>query len=215
MIPWSKPEWGDRVGLTQYQDRMVRLGDSAGRQFAGVAEVNSPDYTFHEYGVDEESIKLCDFLFFESQIGWIEEAPELEIVRVGETWQAAAAHYVRVRALAERGSADLRAEFDAHDGADARSVVMLDAGLPVGMARMVPLDRRNIRLDRVIVLPERRRRGYGLALVDACEWWAEELFCARMEVECPEALVPFFEDCIYEVCGEAADPQYVRMEKDL
>lgn len=46
-----------------------------GAIFDGVCEHSSPDYCFHEYGVDEEALEIDNFIFYASQIKKIEKLP--------------------------------------------------------------------------------------------------------------------------------------------
>ncbi|MBQ6326839.1 MAG: GNAT family N-acetyltransferase [Clostridia bacterium] len=112
----------------------------------------------------------------------------------------------------------LRQAFDKHDTPDAKYIVVTDSDFPIATARMVPLDRERVRIDRVVVLPEYRRQGIGTMVVNACEAWAEELGHSAAVVESREDEVPFYEQLLYEPCGEAMDGvtlHCVRMEKDL
>ena len=206
------------MGLSQYDQKMVRITDPNGRKFTGVAEYFCPEYGMHEYGREEDLLKLVGYLFFESDIDAIEEAPNLEILRATETWQRAGAYYVRVQAMAKKHHIPLYREFDAHDGPDARYIVVTDADFPIATARMYPLDDRRMMIGRVVVLPEYRRQGIGTMVVDACEAWAEELSFAATVVESRENKVGFYEEIGYELRGEPVDGdtfRCVRMEKLL
>ena len=139
----------------------------------------------------------------------------MEVLRATELWQQTGAYYVRIQAMAKKHHITLREEFDEHDGEGTKYIVLLDEDFPVATARMYALDETSVMIGRVVVLPEYRRRGYGLATLDACELWAEDLFYTQTVVECPKEMAPFFEASVYEARGEAADPNYVRMEKDL
>ena len=73
-------------------------------------------------------------------------------------------------------------------------------------------------IGRVVVLPEYRRLGIGTMVVSECEDWAEELGYSKTVVEARENKVEFYEQMLYEICGEAADGdtfRCIRMEKDL
>ena len=140
------------------------------------------------------------------------------MIRATETWQQAGAYYVRIQAMAKKHHIPLRQEFDEHDGPGTKYIVVTDGDFPIATARMYPLDDRRIMIGRVVVLPEYRRLGIGTMVVSECEEWAEELGYTKAVVESRENKVAFYEQMLYEICGEAADGETfrcIRMEKDL
>ena len=207
-----------RMNLYQYEGKIVRVTDVNGRVFTGTAVSFPADYGFHEFGRDEESVRLEDYQLFESDIAEIMELPSFSVIRATETWQQAGAYYVRIQAMAKKHHIPLRQEFDEHDGPDTKYIVITDHDFPVATARMYPLDEKRMMIGRVVVLPEYRRQGIGTMVVSECEVWAEELGYSRTVVESRENKVGFYEQMLYEVCGEAVDGETfrcIRMEKDL
>ena len=80
------------------------------------------------------------------------------------------------------------------------------------------LDEKRMMIGRVVVLPEYRRQGIGTMVVSECEVWVEELGYSKAVVESRDNKVEFYEQMLYEVCGEAMDGdtfRCIRMEKDL
>ena len=204
--------------LFDYEDKMVQIRDVWGHVFTGVAASYPAAYGQHEFDREEESIKLNGWQIFESDIAEIKALPELRLVRATETWQQAGACYVRIQAMAKKHKIPLWQEFDEHDGPDTRYIVVLDSGFPIATARMYPLDGERMMIGRVVVLPEYRHQGIGTMVVAACEQWAEELCCSKAVVESRENKVGFYEQMLYEVCGEVKEGDQfrcVRMEKDL
>ena len=204
--------------LFQYEGRIVRVVDADGRAFTGIPVSFPAEYGLHEFDREEESLRLNDYQLFESDIAQIRELPGFALLRATETWQRAGAYDVCIRAMAGTHPVPLRQAFDERDASDTKYVVVTDDGLPIATARMVPLGEGRVRIDRVAVLPEYRRQGIGTMVVSECEAWAEALGCSKAVVECPESEAGFYEQMIYEPCGEAADgesPRHVRMEKDL
>lgn len=204
--------------LYQYEGKIVRVIDVDGRAFTGCPVAFPAEYGFHEFNRDEESIKLNDYQLFESDIAEIRALPNFAILRATEVWQLAGAWYVRIQAMAKEHHVPLRQAFDKHDTPNAKYIVVTDSDFPIATARMVPLNERRVMIDRVAVLPEYRRQGIGTMVVCECEVWAEELGHSAAVVESREDEVPFYEQMLYEPCGEAADeaaPRRVRMEKDL
>ena len=206
------------MSLHRYEGKIVRVMDTDGRAFTGVAGAFPADYGFHEYSRDEESIRIQDYQLFESDIAEIKELPGFSILRATETWQQAGAYYVRIQAMAKKHHIPLRQEFDEHDGPGTRYIVITDEDFPIATARMYPLDERRMMIGRVVVLPEYRRLGIGTMVVSECEVWAEELGYSKAVVESRENKVGFYEQMLYEVCGEATEGETfrcIRMEKDL
>ena len=206
------------MNLFSYEHKIVRVIDVDGRVFTGIPVSVPADYGFHEFNRDEESIKIGDYQLFESDIAEIRELPDFSIIRATETWQQAGAYYVRIQAMAKKHHITLRQEFDEHDGPDTKYIVVTDNDFPIATARMYPLDDKRVMIGRVVVLPEYRRQGIGTMVVSECEDWAEELGYSKVVVESRVNKVEFYEQMLYEVCGEAADGdtfRCIRMEKEL
>ena len=209
---------GNSMNLGRYEGKIVRVTDADGRAFTGTAVSFPASYGDHEFGRDEESIRIEDYQLFESDIAEIRELPDFAVIRATETWQQAGAYYVRIQAMAKKHHITLRREFDEHDGPDTKYIVITDRDFPIATARMYPLDDRRVMIGRVVVLPEYRRLGIGTMVVSECEAWAEELgFCTAV-VESRENKVGFYEQMLYEVRGETVEGETfrcVKMEKDL
>ena len=161
---------------------------------------------------------MGDYYLFESDISEIKELTGFAIIRAAETWQQAGAYYVRIQAMAKKHHITLRPEFDEHDEPGTKYIVVTDNEFPIATARMYEIDKANIMIGRVVVLPEYRHQGIGTMVVNACETWAAEMNYAKAVVESRENKVEFYEQMLYEFCGEAVDGGTfccVRMEKDL
>lgn len=206
------------MDYSRYDGKMVRITDSDGRMFTGIAETQSADYCFHVLNRNEEGVEVNGYTFFASYIRTIEELPWLAIIRATETWQQAGAYYVRIQAMAKKHHITLRQEFDEHDGPDTKYIVVTDHDFPIATARMYPLDKTSVMIGRVVVLPEYRRQGIGTMVVLACEEWAEELSYSKAILESRDNKVGFYEQMDYEIVGEAVDGdtfRCIRMEKRL
>lgn len=206
------------MNLSQYQDKIVRIKDHWGHVFTGTADIFPAEYGMHEYGREEEAVRIGDNMIFEGDIRTVEELPNLAVIRATETWQQAGAYYVRIQAMAKKHHITLRAEFDEHDTPDTKYIVITDSDFPIATARMYPLDEHSMMIGRVVVLPEYRRQGIGSMVVTECECWAEELGCGKTVVESRDNKVAFYESLLYEVVGEPVDGETfrcIRMEKDL
>lgn len=204
--------------LSQYEGKIVRAVDTNGRAFTGVAVSFPSGYGLHEFGREEESVEINGYQLFESDIAEIKALPSFSIIRAAETWQQAGAYYVRIQAMAKKHHIPLRQEFDEHDGPDTKYIVVTDNDFPIATARMYPLDDTRMMIGRVVVLPEYRRQGIGTMVVSECEKWAEELGCGKTVVESRENKIAFYEQMLYEICGEIVEGETfrcVRMEKAL
>lgn len=201
-----------------YDDKLVRIIDTDGKCFTGIAHSQPVGYCLHEYDHEEEGLQIGVYVLFESDIASIEELPRMEIIRATEIWQQAGAFYVRIQAMAKKHHITLRQEFDEHDGPETKYIVVTDENFPIATARMYPLDSRRMMIGRVVVLPEYRHQGIGTMVVNACEEWAEELHYSKTVVESRDNKIAFYEQMLYEICGEAETGgtfRCVRMEKDL
>ena len=206
------------IDMNMYDGKMVQITDTDGRKFTGVAEEQSNDYCFHEYGRDEEAVEVCNFLLYLSEIKDIRLLPDMKIIRATETWQQAGAYYVRIQAMAKKHHISLRQEFDEHDDPDTKYIVVTDNDFPIATARMYPFDQKTMMIGRVVVLPEYRHQGIGTMVVVACEEWAEKMYYSKTIVESRDNKVEFYKWLGYEVCGEAVDGdtfRCIRMEKVL
>ena len=54
--------------LRKYDNKLVRIKCIDGKTYEGVCSYNSKDYTFHEYGKNEDSIEIFHFLFYKDDI---------------------------------------------------------------------------------------------------------------------------------------------------
>ena len=204
--------------LSVYDRQMVRITDRQGRMFTGRADVYPSGFGLHEFGREEESIRISVYQIFESDAARIETLPDLRVLRAAETWQQAGAYYVRIQAMARKHHISLRQEFDEHDRPDTRYIVVTDRDFPVSTARMYPLDGSSVMIGRVVVLPEYRRQGIGSMTVLECEQWAAELGFTRAVLESRDNKTAFYEQLGYEISGEPVQGdtfRCIRMEKDI
>ena len=64
--------------LSDYDGKLVRLTDDNGQVFDGEALWDCEEYCFHEYGVEEEALRIDGWLFYKSQIRHVELLGERE-----------------------------------------------------------------------------------------------------------------------------------------
>ena len=206
------------MAFGKHDNKIVRVTDIQGKSFVGVAESFPAEFGMHAYGVEEEGIRIGEYVLFSGDIERVEELPGFAILRATELWQMAGAYYVRIQAMAKKHRITLRQEFDEHDTPDTKYIVVTDEDFPIATARLYPLDAGEMMIGRVVVLPEYRRQGIGSMVVRACEEWAEELGCDKTVLESRDNKVAFYEGLGYEIAGEAVDGdtfRCIRMEKNL
>ena len=143
----------------------------------------------------------------------------MEIIRATKTAEQAGAYYVRIQAMARKHQIPLDVEFDEHDTPETKYIVMVDDFLPIATCRLYAIDKENVMLGRIVVLPEYRGKGIGTLVVKEAEKWAKELGFKVAVVESRDNKIHF-----YEAMGYVADYSKkivgetficYKMEKDL
>lgn len=66
------------MSFFQYEDKLVRVTDNDGNTFTGVAEYLPAEYVMHEYGVDEDSIRIGEYVLYGSIVKKVEYLPTYE-----------------------------------------------------------------------------------------------------------------------------------------
>ncbi len=61
-----------------YEGKMIRLTDMDGNTLTGVADTFPSGYGLHEYGKEEEGIRLGEYVIFKSQILKVETIPTFQ-----------------------------------------------------------------------------------------------------------------------------------------
>lgn len=122
----------------------------------------------------------------------------MEILRATTLAQMAGAFYVRIEAMARKYGIPLEKEFDEHDGAPSKYIVVIDDYLPVATCRMYEIDKGNVMLGRIVVLPEYRHKGLGTVVVKEAEKWASELGYRNAVLESREEITGFYEGMGYK-----------------
>ena len=61
------------MDLSKYDEKYVQLTDIYGETFTGIAVYDSAEYCFHEYGIEEDALRIGDCLIYKSQIASLEE----------------------------------------------------------------------------------------------------------------------------------------------
>ena len=64
--------------LSKYDKKLVRITDKFNDIYEGICYYNSSDYNEHEYGVNEDSLEILQFSFYESIIKKVEEIDSID-----------------------------------------------------------------------------------------------------------------------------------------
>jgi GNAT superfamily N-acetyltransferase len=123
----------------------------------------------------------------------VENMKRYNAIRAIETWQRAGAYSVRVQGMNRQHHISLQEEFDEHDGAESKYIVLLDDTYPVATCRFYELNIDRVLLGRVVVLPEYEKRGVGTRLLKEGEAWAKELGYSKTVIEARDILANFYE----------------------
>ena len=142
----------------------------------------------------------------------------IKIMRATEVWQIAGSAYVRIHVMAKKYNITPELEFDGHDCPDTKYILATDDDFPVATARMFAINESEVKVGRVIVLPEYRHRGIGSGVVKECEAWARELGFRKLVLESRDNKVDFYHALGYSEVGDFffVEPfRCIRMEKAL
>ena len=121
----------------------------------------------------------------------------LEVIRAQETWQQAGAYSVRIQGMDKQYHISLREEFDEHDGADSKYIVLADEGYPIATCRFYELDKQSVLIGRVVVLPEYRDKELGRRVISEAEKWIRELDYKDIYLDSRVVAVGFYEKLGY------------------
>ena len=120
-----------------------------------------------------------------------------EVIRAQETWQQAGAYSVRIQGMDRQYHISLREEFDEHDGAGCKYIVLADAGYPIATCRFYELNKQSVMIGRVVVLPEYRGKELGRRVIAEAEKWIEELDYTDISPDSRVVAVGFYEKLGY------------------
>ena len=121
----------------------------------------------------------------------------LEVIRAQETWQQAGAYSVRILGMDKQYHISLREEFDEHDGAGSKYIVLVDEGYPIATCRFYELDKQSVLIGRVVVLPEYRGKELGRRVISEAEKWIGELDYTDIYLDSRLVAVGFYEKLGY------------------
>lgn len=121
----------------------------------------------------------------------------IKTLRATETWQRAGAYSVRVQGMNRQHHISLQEEFDEHDGAESKYIVLLDDTYPVATCRFYELNADCVLLGRVVVLPEYRGKHLGASVINEAEKWIAELGYTEIFIDARLEATGFYEKLGY------------------
>lgn len=121
----------------------------------------------------------------------------IKTLRAAETWQRAGAYSVRVQGMNRQHHISLQEEFDEHDGAESKYIVLLDDTYPVATCRFYELNADCVLLGRVVVLPEYRGNHLGASVINEAEKWIAELGYTEIFIDARLEATGFYEKLGY------------------
>ena len=132
----------------------------------------------------------------------VENMKRYNAIRAIETWQRAGAYSVRVQGMNRQHHISLQEEFDEHDGAESKYIVLLDDTYPVATCRFYELNADRVLLGRVVVLPEYRGKHLGARVINEAEKWIAELGYTEIFIDARLEATGFYEKLGYSKTDE-------------
>ena len=132
----------------------------------------------------------------------VNEMDDIKSLRATETWQRAGAYSVRVQGMNRQHHISLQEEFDEHDGAESKYIVLLDDTYPVATCRFYELNTDRVLLGRVVVLPEYRGKHLGARVIIEAEKWIAELGYTEIFIDARLEATGFYEKLGYSKTDE-------------
>ncbi len=126
----------------------------------------------------------------------------LKVSRAEEEWQRAGAYSVRIQGMNRQHHISLQEEFDEHDGAESKYIVLLDDTYPVATCRFYELDKHTVLIGRVVVLPEYRGHHLGSRAINEAEDWIKALGYQEIRIDSRLEAVGFYEKLGYTLMDD-------------
>ena len=128
----------------------------------------------------------------------VNEMDNIKTLRATEMWQRAGAYSVRIQGMNRQHHISLQDEFDDHDGAGSKYIVLLDDTYPVATCRFYESDENTVLVGRVVVLPEYRGQHLGSRVIKEAESWIKELGYKVIRIDSRIEAVGFYEKLGYK-----------------
>ena len=131
--------------------------------------------------------------------------------------EMAAIQKIRTAVFQEEQGVDPALEWDGRDAFCDHWLADLD-GEPVGTLRARSLDASTVKLERLAVLPEARRRGVARTLTNAALSWVQQRQASKVVLHAQAYLQAFYESLGFVAEGDRfleANIPHVKMRKSL
>ena len=56
------------MNLQKYDNKLIQIIDNQNNKYEGICEYYNQEYSFHEYGKDEDCLEIFGFLFYKKDI---------------------------------------------------------------------------------------------------------------------------------------------------
>lgn len=124
--------------------------------------------------------------------------PDTEVVEAETAIERAHAVGMRYAVFVEEQGIPPEFATDEHEH-DCVHFTAYDGGEPIGAARLRPVDETTARVEKVVVLAERRNEGWGSRLLEAAERAARESGFDALELDAQADATAFYEGFGYDV----------------
>lgn len=141
----------------------------------------------------------------------------VEIYRIekgAEAWKYKAYDYVRTDAFCMGQNIPIELEFS-HDEKeeDLQAVLLVENHKPVAGCRIAFLDEKTGKIERVCVVREKQKGGYGRILIQEAENWLKEYGINHIVISSQDRAAGFYEKLGYQLNPDADLSIYERHHK--
>lgn len=141
----------------------------------------------------------------------------VEIYRIekgAETWKYKAYDYVRTDAFCVGQSIPIELEFS-HDEKeeDLQAVILIEDHKPVAGCRIAFPDEKTGKIERVCVVREKQKGGYGRTLIQEAENWLKEYGVNHIVISSQDRAAGFYEKLGYQLNPDVDPSVYDKHHK--
>ncbi len=128
----------------------------------------------------------------------------MTIYRVDQVWQLAGVYEIRKKILVAGKKVPAELEFDEEYGRNYSYLLIQERGDPIATARInFEFESENYgKIERVAVIPDHQKSGYGRKLIEAGENWIIERGLKKIVITSQEQAVGFYEKLGYTIYPE-------------
>ena len=142
----------------------------------------------------------------------------VEIYRIdkgAEAWKYKAYDYVRTDAFCVGQGIPIELEFS-HDEKEEelQAVLLVEDHKPVAGCRIAFPDEKTGKIERVCVVREKQKGGYGRSLIEEAEKWLEEYGVNHIVISSQDRAAGFYEKLGYKLNTDVSPDMYDRHHED-